>query len=382
LFAYGIFKVIYAPHKAFKEIVQNPKYIGPILIMILFIAANNGFAYVFTSKTYNEQTLPTASQKDEWTEKSIWWTSNANANISQSNDALSGGYYGNKSIEFSVVNDKQIWMQLNYTEPINLDGYKNMSLRIKPIHPNTTELNSASLYLFSNQDYFYYNLTNYFVSFYNDTWNNLTIAIGPESEWVNSNTNATWSSITDLKFEITWSENAKLTVRLDGLFFRGAFQSLIESGAASYITSVSLFAFMQFIIQWVLLGGLIYIMTKGFGAKTVWKPLLILVGFAFITMFIQAVINTIAFSALPSIYRPFELFGGVRGEFEIAYEKFSEKVWLFEQIYRYVQIGVYVWTIGLCAIAIRFLAELSWTKSFLIAAVAYFVTLIALGFIL
>ena len=66
----NIFKVIYAPQKAFKEISQNPKYIGPILIMILFTVANMGYFYTIVSKTYVEQTLPTAKQLDRWTENS------------------------------------------------------------------------------------------------------------------------------------------------------------------------------------------------------------------------------------------------------------------------------------------------------------------------
>jgi hypothetical protein len=35
-----VFRILYAPHKAFKEIIQNPKYVGPILVMILFIGAS------------------------------------------------------------------------------------------------------------------------------------------------------------------------------------------------------------------------------------------------------------------------------------------------------------------------------------------------------
>jgi hypothetical protein len=72
LFAYGIFKVIYAPHKAFKEIAQNPRYIGPILIMILFIAANVAAAYAFLAKTYVEATVPSSENKDLWTETRLF----------------------------------------------------------------------------------------------------------------------------------------------------------------------------------------------------------------------------------------------------------------------------------------------------------------------
>ncbi|MDH5460180.1 MAG: hypothetical protein OEW71_03995, partial [Candidatus Bathyarchaeota archaeon] len=199
MFAYGIFKVIYSPFKAFKEIIQNPKYIGPILIVILFIIANVGFVYVAISKTYVEKTLPAASQLDEWTENSTLWTSNAN--VIESEDCISGSYYGNKSIEFSIINDTQIGMQLNNTGPINCsdtEGYKNMSFRIKLIYPTTTKLNNASLFLHSSSaDYFYYNLTKHFIPFNTTKWNNLTIPIGPESEFRRKGTTeADWSNIT------------------------------------------------------------------------------------------------------------------------------------------------------------------------------------------
>jgi hypothetical protein len=392
----NIFKVIYAPHKAFKEIIQNPKYIGPILIMILFVLVYTGGAYVAQSKLYNEQTLPTASQGDEWTEnitRALW---RSNAKIAESDDSIGANkstdallvfnFYGNKSIEFSVDNDKQIWMQLNFTEPINCldpEGYKKMSFWTELIYPNTTDLNNASLYLFSGQiDYCYYNLTRYFVPFNDTTWNKLTIAIGPGNEWVSSSTNTNWGNIISLKFEFMLTENSNITVRLDGLFFKGVFKPSLENGSFNYALSFSLFAGMQFVIQWVFLGGLIYIMSRAFGGKTLWRPLLILVGFALITMFVQALINAAVYSTLPTIYRPLEFFSVIENERLTPRNKFSEETWLVSLITGYTPIAVLIWTIALCAFATRLLAEFSWSKSFLVATVAYFVTTLAQSFLL
>ena len=384
LFAYEIIRVIYSPFKAFKEIVQNPRYLGPVMVMILFVAAYTGFSYVATSKLYDEQTLPSAlaSERDEWTENRTLWASNVSVPV-ESDDCLSGGWYGNKSIEFSIVDDRQIWMQLDPAEPINCsgsDGYKKMSFRIKMIYPSTTELDEASLYLFSGQaDYFYCNLIEQFASLNKSVWNNLTVTIGPESEWVEKGV-PDWSEVTSLGFRFMWSEDADLTVRIDGLFFRGVFKPIIENVPMS-VFNYSVGAFMQFTVKWVFLSGLLYIMIRAFGAKTSWRPLLILVGFVLITIFIQAAINAVAFSTLPIIYRPLELVGGVGGEFEAAYNNFLGEIWLVDQIYRYVQIAVLVWTIALCSIATRELAEFSWTKSFLVSVVAYFVSMMAENFI-
>ncbi|MDH5788862.1 MAG: hypothetical protein OEZ40_11280, partial [Candidatus Bathyarchaeota archaeon] len=359
-------------------------YHGPILIMILFAAAYTGFEYVAASKVYDEQTIPTLLSGDEWTENHTLWSSNTSITITTSNDSLSGGYYGNKSIEYSLVNDKQIWAQLNFTEPINcsgLEGYKNVSFRIKPDYPNTTQPVNADFYLFFDQtDYFYYNLTEDFVSFTEPLWYNLTIAVGPESGWTESSTSADWSNINILGFRFDWSENSNITIRIDGLVFRGVFKPIIENVGSS-VFNYSMGAFMQFVIKWVFLSGLLYIMIRGLGGKIVWKPLLVLVGSVLITIFIQAMVNAALFSTLPTIYRPLELFSGVEGEFNVAAIKIMNDILLVNNIYGYVQMAVFVWTITLCALATREVAEFSLTKSFLVGSVAYFISMIAAGFI-
>lgn len=388
MFAYGIFKVIYSPFKAFKEILQNPKYYGPLLIMILFVAANTGFFYLRASKTYDEQILPNGvTQKDEWTESKSWWTSNATA-ISESNDSLIGDYYGKKSIEFSVTNGEQIWMLLNFNESIvcsGVDGYRNVSFWVKMIYPNTTELTNATLYLFTNQtNYFSYDLATGSFSSNDTTWNKLNIAIGPENqgEWAINGT-ANWSNITSLMLKFDWSENANLTVRLDGLFFRGVFKSTLELlGASDYLLAILLSSFMQFAITWVILGGLVFLITKGLGAKTLWKASLIIIGFAIITLFIQAVVNVATVATWPQLYATLEYFGGAEGEGQIAQNRVFDQIMLAYQINEIALTLLLVWTIALCTIAVRVLTEFSWTKSVLVAIVAYVITNIAVSFII
>jgi len=390
LFAYGIFKVIYAPHKAFREIIQNPRYIGPILIMILFTVANAGFGYTLISKTYVEQTLPASEQPGTWTENSALWTNYPGVNSTENYDDYINGtyfgskaYYGNKSIEFSAADSTRISMQLDNIGPINClgsEGYKNLSLRIKWISPEVKPEN-VTIYLFSTaSDYFYSNLKQEFANSASNFWNNLTISLKP-STWVLYGSNASWGNINGLKLDFVWLNNSNITLLVDGLFFRGIFKSQMLD-VSSFLLSFVPQSFMQFFIQWVLLGGMIYIMTKAFRAKTVWKAMLILAGFALITMFIQALVYAAAFSTLPELYYPLEIIGGVKGEGDIASNKILEATWLVSDIYRYVQIGVFVWTILLCAIATRLSAEFSWTKSFLVSATAYFATITVVGLIL
>jgi hypothetical protein len=379
----NIFKVIYAPRKAFSEIIQKPKYIGPIVIMILFTVANLGYISILISKTYAEQTLPTSEQLDIWTENKNLWTAAPNVTIEENFvDFINGTYYGNRSIEFSIANSKQISMQLNNIGYINCSGpdsYKNLYVRIKRISPDDIPEN-VTIYLFSttSSDFFQYNLTSQFSNSTLNVWNNLTLQL--ESGW-NSIGNANWQNITGLKLRFGWPNDSNITLLVDGLFFGGIFKSPVQN-VGTYLVNFSILSVMEFVLRWVFLGGLLFIMTKALGGKTVWRLLLILAGFALITMFVQALITDATFLTLPTLYYRFPFLGGVGGESESAYNEILSSTYLVSQINGYVQIAVHFWTIALCAIAIRMLTELSWSKSVLIATVAYFVTIIAEGFIL
>jgi len=45
-----IAKIVYAPVKAFKQIVENPKYLGALIILLLFIGLQVGYEYAQFSK--------------------------------------------------------------------------------------------------------------------------------------------------------------------------------------------------------------------------------------------------------------------------------------------------------------------------------------------
>jgi hypothetical protein len=338
------------------------------------------------SKTYIEQTLPTPGEMDKWTENATLWTGASGLiAIDNYNDYINGTrtYYGNKSIEFKIYNSRQIWMELNNIGPINCsspNGYQTLYLRIKWISPDDKPEN-VTIYLLSttSSDYFYHNLTEKFSDSTSNVWNNLTIPLESET-WLNNSAGANWSYITGLKLGLSWPESSDINLLVDGLFFGGIFESPVEN--AGYMLSFLVFSFTQFMVKWILLGGILYIMTKAFKAKTVWRPMLILVGFALITMFIQAVINLAVFSTLPKLYYPLELMGGVKGEGENAYNQILEATWLASEINWYLQLGVYVWTIALCTIATRLLTEFAWMKSILVATIAYFASLLVGSFLL
>jgi len=382
LFAYGIFKVIYSPLKAFKEILQNPRYRGAFLILIIFAAVYATSAYVVLSKTYDERTLPTLSQGDIWTENSTLWASNAT--ITENSDGINGGFFGNRSMEFSLYNSTKVWMSLNFTEHIDcssLDGYQNMSFRIKIVHPNVTEVKNMSLSLFSSvADHFNYNLTEH-RTLNGTLWNNLTIPVGPANGWTNSSVNANWGNITSLKIELAAYQNTDWTVRLDGLFFRDGFTSPVES-AATYVFSFSMIGVMLFIVRWIFVGGLLYVLTRAVGGKAVWKVLFILVGFALVTMVVSSAINIVLYSTLPTIRYPLEAVSGAKGESDIALNKLLKDTLLVSEISWYVQIAVHIWSIVLCAIILRTSTELSWIKSVAVAIAGYMTAILIASILL
>jgi hypothetical protein len=379
-----IFKVIYSPVKAFKEILQNPRYRGAFLIMILFAAVYAASAYVVLSKAYYEQTIPPRNQSDLWTQNSTLWTSNAN--IAESSDAMTSEYFGNASIQFSLANNSLIWMAVNFTESVNCStgGYGNMTFRIKVAEPDPAEVKNINLSLFSSPtDYFIYNLTNHVTLSNSTLWYNLTVPVGLGNDWTNESVNADWSNISSLKVEMSTLQNANWTVRFDGLFFRDGFESAI-GGSATYVLSFAMIGVMLFVIRWILISGLLYVLVRALGGKALWKSLFVLVGFALITMFVTSTINIALYATLPTIRYSLEAIVGVPGESNVALSNVLQQTQLVSDVSYYIQIAAHVWSIILCAIIVRTTAELPWSKSAIAAVVAYLtgllITSILLGY--
>jgi hypothetical protein len=375
-------KILYAPRKAFKEITKQQKVAGLILVAILFVGAYTAYSYVFSTKIYDEQTIPNAAKLDEWTENTTLWTSNAN--IALSNDYVDGTLYGNNSVEFSVTNQSQIWAQIAGIGPVNCtgtEGYKNVSIRVKTLNPLSIPLFNVTLYMFSNQtDYFHYDIPVGLLISNVTRWSNLTIPLGPGAGWINNSLNADWSHINRLKFEFVWPETSNFTVRLDGLFFRGVYKPFLTDPTNYVLLSLSS-GFMKFVFNWIILAGVVYAMIRLSGGKLAWKPVLLLIALCLITYFVEWMVNTVTFSTLPTIYRSIDLFGPV-GERELAIQRLSEQIGFERQMVLYVtQLIMMIWNIILLIFASKALSEMSWFKCASVALVAYFLNFLAQGFI-
>ncbi|MGD0330078.1 MAG: YIP1 family protein [Nitrososphaeria archaeon] len=378
-----ILEIFYAPQRAFKDIVGEPKYIGPILIMVLFLAASTVYSSAILSRSYLEYTLPNSNpsigQVDVWTENATLWTSAPGATIKEDfNDFINGSYYGNRSIAFSMPNSSQIFMNLIDIGPVNCsatDGYRNLSLRVKIISPKTAPSN-ASIYLFSgnNSDYSFYDLTETLSNSTAGVWNNLTVPLATEG-WANNSVD--WTRITGMKLQFGWSENSNITILLDGLYFRGVFQNPLNTDAADYLLNYLLSGLLQFLFRWLLIAGIIFLLVKTFGAKTLWKTIFISVGFSLIIFSVMYLVNTIfVLLTLPKLYYSLEYLGGTPTEMAAATAKIDSQATLFSTISGYVQVTALVWITALCAIATRLSTGFSWAKSATASAIALFVEFI------
>jgi hypothetical protein len=346
------------------------------------MAASMGSTYAAISKTYIEKTLPDGKLLDEWTENKAFWTSNAN--VAESYDSINGSYYGNKSIAFSITNNTKVLAQLKDIGPVNCSGpeaYSKLSFRIKWTSPETPPANASIQLLSTDSSDFSYNLTEAPSNFTYNVWNNLTLPL-ISGGWSSSSSAASWNNITGLKLDFAWANSSDVTLLVDGVFFRGNFKSLLESAATAFLVNYAFLAFTQILLVWVILTGLIYLMGRGLGGSVLWKPVLIVIGFALVTMVIQSLVNMVAYLGSPTVHYPLELIGGVKGESDIAFNAILEQTWLVSQIMRFTQIAVYVWTIALCSLAVRFLTAFGWAKSFLIGTAAYLITLLAGSFLL
>lgn len=381
----GIFKVIYAPQKAFKELAQNPKYIGIFVLLLLVVLANMAFIYIAISKEYVEETFPKIADKDVWTENKTLWTSELPDVVISENfdDFINGTVYGNRSIQFSAMNNSRMSMQLDNIGPVNCsepNGFKSLFVRVKQTVPEANPEN-VTIYLFSaSSSYFYCNFTQGFSGSTINQWNNLTI--GLREGWSNSSLSANWGNITGLKMEFSWLTNSNVTLLVDGLFFRGIFKSLLETSGAEYFTAYPIYVFTQFVFNWLLLGAFVYLMSRGLGGKVSWKTISILVGYTLVALLVQALINVAAYAALPPLYYRLELIGGVGGESNAAYNELMNAAYPIPDIVSYAQIATRIWSVILCIFAVRAGTELSWGKSILVAAAGYMITILIVGILL
>ncbi len=414
MIAKDILRVLYAPHKAFKEIIQKPGYLGPILLLVLFVLAQVGSSYVVASRSYVEvtapQTVPLSAQGDLWTEVAAFWKANEGVTVRNNTVDYINSTYATTSIEFTASNTSNVWMEINFDGSVNCStgGFQNVSFRVKQLAPDAKPEN-VSLYLYSlSGSNFYYDLTSEFSNSATNVWNNITRTVGVGSEgWVSSDASATWENITGLKLAFTWTDSANVDLKIDQLFFKGDYELLLDLYGISYLANAALNGFAPFLFEWLLLTGLMYLIIKGLKGNVIWRPLMAAVGFALVILVIQALILVVVYTSLPNLYYPLEVLAGTPGEFEAAYQVILDSIASVTLAGGIIQAVVYVWIVALGTFIIRAITgdekiaeqlsigkvasdtavsrgvtEFGWMKCLLVSSVSLFLTVIILGLLL
>ncbi len=385
MFATDILKVLYAPHKVFKQIIQNPKYWGPLLIFIIFIALQSGFYYNLYSKTYYEQTSPEINQLGTWTLNSTLWTVNPGVSISSDYlDFMNSSFYGNSSMQFDISNSNNLSVNLATFPNVNCGstGFQNLSMRIKQVSPQVTPARvTLTLFSLSASNGFQRDVTSEFSNAtLVGTWNNITIPVGANALNWQTFGNPQWANVTGLKLDFNYSANSSITLRLEGLFFRGVFKTPVQSDFTGFVLYILQLVVTQFLFQWLLFTGLMYIIIKGLKGTIIWKPLFVSVGFALVVTVVQSLINNASILSLPAVNYPVELLTNLSGEAQVLTSAVAVQTATYSLIAGIVQLAVYVWIVGLGAIIVRDLEpEFKWTKSVLTSAAAFIVTIIAIS---
>ena len=80
-----IAEVLYAPAKAFKRIIENPKYLAAILVLILFFVLAVGYETAVFSKVNVEVTSPSVNQLSQYT-NATYWQASPSVNVSNNYD--------------------------------------------------------------------------------------------------------------------------------------------------------------------------------------------------------------------------------------------------------------------------------------------------------
>ncbi len=403
MFAADILKVLYAPHKVFKQIIQNPKYWGPLLILLLFVGAQSGWFFAQYSRMNYEETkpqiAPLGGQLTAWTDNSTLWTvSPPGSTISYDfTDIMNTTFYGNRSIQFSASNTSTLSMSLNDlngTVDCGPNGFKALYMQLKLTEPSTAP-SEANLQLFSEgpSSFFQSDLTST-LSNMSSVWNNYTIQVG-SGNW-QSTGNPDWSKITSLKITLTFTESTNITLKMGGLFFRGVYQTPIEALGTGFFAANALFSSLfSFIVQWLAFSVIFYIVIKLMKGPVTWKPLFIAMGFALVVFVIQALLSIANTLTLPTQLRyPFEFAyaysptGLYPDQFVATFSAASQNIYntiiapeltTSSTITAIITLVTYAWLAAIGSTVVKAITDFPWRKSGLTSVAAVVLTYVVLS---
>lgn len=370
-FVKSVFKVLYSPMKAFEEIGKKPSVKGPILILLITLPLFVSIQYSSTSKFFLEATIP---ENDLWTEEphnshSFLWSSGDEI-LFDNNDYISGNY----SVSISAFNSSQIWMYLTEIGSINCSEGEHSRLSLAIKIANEGELMTAVLQLFSgNSD------TNGFdldilplMGTVASTWVNITVDLANDN-WTKTKATSSWTDITGIGLQLTWLDLGNFTVKVDGLFFGKFVSSLSSYGVDLPLLSV-VRSSINFLLEWLILSGVVLLILRSFSKWTgSFKDLFNYIGHVYSAsiVYLSAIALTSFF--LPPLYIPANI-------------TFQQYVNIYQASWgapiSYLTLLYYGWATILCAVSLKKLVEMSWSKAILVGFGAFVMGVLFSSFLL
>jgi len=371
------------------------------------------------SKIYIENTSPEVGNLQSYVNSTIW-TNSSNVALSDSFSdpfnysifvaALGGNYslFGNSSLEMDALNTNTITAALDNVFNVDCNspsGFQNLSMTIKQVAPSVSPKSATlTLYSLSNTDFYSYDLTS---SLSNTaqigTWNNLTIPLGSQASGWTSTGSPSWGNVTALQLSLTYPANSNITLRIGALFFRGQYQTPVQSGSLGLIEQFLPTWAFWFILAWFILTATIYLIFYALKTTRVWKPIFVATGFALIVMVIRAAVNLVAAATLPTLYYPYDVTLGVRFNFfgattysgmisslttqsQAILNSINAATAGFENVLLVMFVISYVWLVALSTIVVgtlkpEFSSSKKITISLLSVGVMVFLLLLLVGYI-
>jgi hypothetical protein len=402
-----ILGVLYAPHKAFKKIAENPKYLGVAVIITLFVALQVGTYYNYFSRVNFEQTSPAPVQvgvnqagvavysvnQFAFDNATQWVTSQGTAVTQNFNDFINQTYYGNNSLQFAVSANNLSAALIGFGTPVNCgsNGFQNLSMSIKQTSPSAAP-EAAKLILYTSggtSSYYQLDVTSMLSSNVGE-WNNLTLPVGT-SQW-QSTGSANWSDVTGLKLEITYSSTSNITVLMQGIFFHGQYTTQVNAlGTGAFIGYAAYSVVIQALLQWIILAAMSFLILKGLKAANVtWRPIFIATGFVLAVLIITSTFQLISTLTLPTVYLPYDFppsgslvypdayINAASSASQVNYQAILAATATYRTINTAVTIIMYVWQAAVLTFAVKAVSGLSYVKSLLTAIGAVVLTLLIL----
>jgi hypothetical protein len=392
-----ILGVIYQPHKAFKRIAENPKYLGIAIIIVLFVALQTTYYYSYYSQINYEQTTPPTEELSTFTTANAtqWITTEGTTVTEDFNDFINQTYYGNNSLALSISDSTSLSAtleQFGYTVNCGEGGFPELNMNIKQVSPSTAPTSAIlTLYTANGTDsYFTLDITSMLTSNLGE-WNNLTIPVGT-SDWQTTGS-ANWEEVTGLNLDLTYSSASDITVNLQGVFFRGQYTTQVNAlGEGTFIGFAAYSVVMQALFQWIVLAAVAYLILKGLKAvNVVWRPLFIVIGFVMMSLVITSIIALLGSLTLPTVYYPYDfppyasliypdyVITGASPASQVAYESIVAATTTYTTISTAITIFMYVWQVALVTFAVKAVSNFTYVKSLLTAVGSVILSVVILS---